>query len=226
MTKLNLRLITNSGETEREVNINRAIIAGWTSRNREAVEAHIKELEELGVPRPETTPCYYPVSASRLTTAPEIEVLGGDSSGEVEFVMLKLDGELWIGVGSDHTDREAETYDVGVSKQMCDKPISATLWRFADLEDHWDDLEMRSYIVKDGERTLYQEGKVNEMLHPNDLIAEHDKLFDTPFGDNSVMFGGTFAAIGGIQYSPTFEFEIVDPVSNRTNSHQYGMQII
>ena len=37
-----------------------------------AVEKHIRELEEIGVPRPKRTPIFYRVGASLLTTAAEI----------------------------------------------------------------------------------------------------------------------------------------------------------
>jgi len=51
------------------------------------------------------------VSASLFTHADEIQVSGADTSGEVEFVLLK-DRELRVAVGSDHTDRKAETIGV------------------------------------------------------------------------------------------------------------------
>src|SRR5690606_29155573 len=82
------------------------VIAGWTGRNREAMERHVRELEEIGVKRPATMPVYYRNSASRLTTESCIEVLGGASSGEIEFVLFQFDGTTFVGVGSDHTDRE------------------------------------------------------------------------------------------------------------------------
>ncbi len=69
-------------------------------------------------------PIFYRASAARLTTDDAIEALGAASSGEAEFVLLRHGGRLWIGAGSDHTDREVEKYGVSVSKQMCDKPIA------------------------------------------------------------------------------------------------------
>jgi hypothetical protein len=36
-------------------------------------------------------------------------VSGPDSSGEVEFVLLAKPDGLWVTLGSDHTDRKAET---------------------------------------------------------------------------------------------------------------------
>ena len=53
----------------------------------------------------------------------------------MEFVILKLDDGLWVGVGSDHTDRKVESYNVTVSKQLCGKPIAPTLWRYDDTEE-------------------------------------------------------------------------------------------
>src|SRR5258705_11637487 len=151
------------------VTITQGVIAGWTGRNAEAVEKHIKELEMLGVKRPAATPIFYRVGAARLTTDASIEVLGEQSSGEVEFVLLKTEGALWVGVGSDHTDREVEAYGVSVSKQLCEKPIAPLFWRFDDVAAHWDRLLLRSYASIGGKRTLYQEGPVSAMRHPEDL---------------------------------------------------------
>src|SRR5262249_32814032 len=148
------------------VAIETAVIAGWTGRDPAAVEKHIEELAVLGVRRPATTPIFYRVAASRLTIEERIEVLGSASSGEVEFVLLKTEGRLWIGVGSDHTDREVEAYGVSVSKQMCEKPIAPQLWAFDDVRPHWDRLILRSFAVEGGKRALYQEGSVAAMRAP------------------------------------------------------------
>ena len=51
---------------EETILVRTAVIAGWTGRDKEALEKHIKELEELGVPRPASTPIYYRVAAARL----------------------------------------------------------------------------------------------------------------------------------------------------------------
>ena len=144
--KIKAKFIDASGTTDREVTISQAVIAGWTGRDPAAVQKHIKELEELGVKPPATTPIFYRVSAARITTAETIEATGTASSGEVEYVILQTGGKMWVGVGSDHTDREVETYGVTVSKQMCDKPIAMSFWAFDACAPHWDKLMLRSYI--------------------------------------------------------------------------------
>ena len=203
-----------------KVRLENAVIAGWTGRDAAALERHIKELEVLGVKRPATTPIFYRVAAARLTTAPSIEVLGSQSSGEVEFVLLQNAGALWVGTGSDHTDREVEAYGVSVSKQMCEKPIAATFWRFEDVAAHWDGLILRAHAVIGGERVLYQEGSVAAMRHPEDLLARYSK---TGLAEGTLMFCGTHAVHGGIRPATRFEFELEDPVRGRKIQHGYDI---
>jgi len=202
------------------VTIGQAVIAGWTGRDAEAVEKHIKELEALGVKRPATTPIFYRVGAARLTTDPSIEVLGETSSGEVEFVLLQTQGVLWVGTGSDHTDREVEAYGVSVSKQMCEKPIAPLFWRFEDVAAHWDRLMLRSYATIGGSRALYQEGPVATMRHPEDLLARFSKH---GLPDGTLMFCGTLAVHGGLRPAQRFEFELEDPVKGRKIQHGYDV---
>ena len=219
---MKISLVADGRALDKPFNPAKLIVAGWTGRDKAALEKHIRELEELGVARPASTPIYYRVSASRLSTADRIEVTGGESSGEVEFVLAQLDGELWVGVGSDHTDRKAETYNVTVSKQMCEKPIAPTFWRFADVAGHWDQLIMRSWIQENGARVLYQEGCVTAMLDPRALIRGYEGRENLDEG--AVMFCGTFAAKGGIRPAGNFEFEIHDPVLNRSIHHEYRLE--
>ena len=219
---MKISLVADGRAIEKAFNPSKLIIAGWTGRDKAALEKHIRELEELGVARPASTPIYYRVSASRLSTADRIEVTGGESSGEVEFVLAQLDGELWVGVGSDHTDRKAETYNVTVSKQMCEKLIASTFWRFADVAGHWDQLIMRSWIQENCARVLYQEGCVTAMLDPRTLIEGYEGR--ATLDEGAMMFCGTFAAKGGIRPAGNFEFEIHDPVLNRSIRHEYRLE--
>ncbi|MFZ2158396.1 MAG: DUF2848 family protein, partial [Bradyrhizobium sp.] len=76
--------------------IDKAVIAGWTGRDPVARDKHIAELEAIGIAQPASTPIYYRVSARRLTTTDCIEVSGGDSSGEVEFVLIGWQGRILV----------------------------------------------------------------------------------------------------------------------------------
>jgi hypothetical protein len=201
--------------------IDQAVIAGWTGRDPVARDKHIAELEAIGIARPASTPIYYRVAARRLTTADRIEVSGGDSSGEVEFVLIGWQGRIFVGAGSDHTDRKVETYSVTVSKQMCEKVMAPVLWELEEVAAHWDRMILRSYAWIDGARVLYQEGTLDGMLPVKDLIARGFGGAGLP--DGCAMFGGTFAAKGGIRPASRFEFELEDPVLKRSIRHGYDV---
>ena len=53
-------------------------------------------------------------------------------------MLVGWQGRIFVGTGSDHTDRKVESYSVTVSKQMCDKPIAPVLWDLDDVIGHWD----------------------------------------------------------------------------------------
>ena len=211
-------------EVPRSVQIGDLIIAGWTGRDPVARDKHIKELEELGIAPPASTPIYYRVAASRLTTRTAIEVSDVNSSGEAEFVLIRSGGKLYVGVGSDHTDRKVETYNITVSKQMCDKPVAPLLWAYDDVAAHWDRLVLRSWATIGGERVLYQEGALSGMLPPAELIEREFGKDGMP--DGAAMFGGTFAAKGGIRPASRFDYELSDPVLNRSISSGYDVRTL
>src|SRR6266513_3940110 len=159
------------GGAPRRIDIASLVIAGWTGRDKAAVEHHIAELAAIGVKRPRAIPCFYRLGANLLTTAPEVYVVGEYSSGEVDFVLVAAPDAMYVGVGSDHTDRKVEAYGVTVSKQMCPKPVGCELWKFDDVADHWDELVLRSWVTRQKTRNLYQEGSARKILAAPDLIA-------------------------------------------------------
>lgn len=221
-TSLKLTLVEAAGTRDAAVEITGCVIAGWTGRDPVALEAHIAELEQLGVKRPASVPIFYRVAASRLTTGDTIEVLGNASSGEVEFVLLQANGRLWVGLGSDHTDREAETVGVTLSKQMCDKPIAKTFWPFDEVAAHWDSLRLRSFVAAGDGRASYQDGPVTAMRAPDELISLYTG--GGALAEGTVMFCGTLAAHGGVRPSPLFEMELHDPRLGRSISASYAVE--
>ena len=225
MKAISFEIEDRHGAFERTISIDTLVIAGWTGRDTVAMEKHIRELEELGVKRPAYTPVFYRVAVERLEPTPKIQVTGSQSSGEVEFVLLKDEGETFVGIASDHTDREVETYGITVSKQMCGKPCSSKLWRLSEVAGHWDELILRSYATIDGERVLYQAGKVTAMRTPHDLLDEFARR-DGQFVDGTAMLCGTLAALGGIRPAERFEIELEDPVLRRSLTHSYAVETL
>jgi hypothetical protein len=221
MFDLTFTIYSKGNTTPLTLAIDHAVIAGWTGRDPLTRDKHIAELEAIGIARPATTPIYYRVSARRLTLDDSIEVCGNDSSGEVEFVLIGWQGRTFVGLGSDHTDRKVESYSVTVSKQMCDKPMASVLWELEDVIGHWDRMILRSFAVTTGKRELYQEGTLDAMLSVEELIKRGFEGGRLP--DGCVMFGGTFAAKGGIRPANRFEYELEDPVLKRSIHHAYDV---
>ncbi|MGL5137253.1 MAG: DUF2848 domain-containing protein [Beijerinckiaceae bacterium] len=204
--------------------IHTLVIAGWAGRDEAALRHHIEELAAIGVPRPSSVPVFYRCAASLLTQASSIDVLGPDSSGEVEPVIVALDDGLWLGVGSDHTDRQAETFGIALSKQLCPKPVSRDLWRLDEVLPRWDTLELRSHALVGGDRVLYQDGRLASLRPPADLIQRWTD--GGALMPGTLMFGGTIAAIGGIRPASGFEMEIVDPTNGRHLTHRCDIQVL
>jgi len=212
---------TRSGGAPISAAFDTLIVAGWTGRDTKVLEHHVEELAALGVPRPSSMPVFYRTSVNGLTQTTRLEVLGGDTSGEVEPVVFACDGGMWLGVGSDHTDRKLETLGIALSKQICGKVIGTELWPLADVMPHWDRLIIRSHATIDGKRVLYQEGPLANMRTPADLLSRYDG--STALKDGAAMFCGTVGAIGGIRPASRFEMEIEDPVLGRRIAHGYDV---
>ncbi|MEZ5666830.1 MAG: DUF2848 domain-containing protein [Alphaproteobacteria bacterium] len=199
------------------------VIAGWTGRDQAKVDEHIAELAALGVKPPATTPCFYRVSAANLTTADRIQVAGTDSTGEAEAVLVFMDDGIWVGVGSDHTDRVLEATGVTLSKQLCAKPVSQTLWRLDDVHDHWDRIALRAEATIDGAPRLYQDGTLAAMRPPADLMERYGKSGGT-LGPGAAMYCGTLPVHGGIAFATAFEVSLEDPVLGRRIAHRYAIE--
>ena len=221
---LDFRKTRRTGEEDVRVTP-RALVLGGLTGTADSVERHLEELEAIGVRRPNRAPVFFRLAANLATRADTIQVIGPHTSGEVEPVLLALPDGIWLGVGSDHTDRSAETIDIPLSKQLCQKPIGAGLWPLEEVADHWDRLVARRFIEEGGRRVVYQEDSLAEMLHPHILLAKLAEAI-APLPQNGLFMCGTPPALGGIRSSARFEVELVDPVLDRRLSHAYRTEML
>ena len=201
------------------------VIAGWAGSDSAAIEAHIRELEEIGVARPRRTPMFYRLSPSLLTLTGKMDVVGDGATGEAEVVLVNTGSGLCVGIGSDHTDRKLETVGVTLSKQICAKPVGPELWKLEDLRPHWKALVLRSQVWRNGEWQLYQEGTLASLLTPDELLenfAEEGGRLEP--GD--VMFCGTVPIIGDFYFAERMALELVDPVLGRTLRHEFSVNAL
>jgi hypothetical protein len=222
--KAQFKIESGTAVREVEIEFTELVIAGWAGRDRLAIDHHIEELAAIGVPRPSAVPLYYRVAANQLTQEHRVQVVGNGSSGEIECFVFMLDGELHVGIASDHTDRKLEAHSVALSKQLCVKPLGRTAWRMKDVADHWDELQLRSTIVENGVAVRYQDGPLASLRTPLDLISGYTGGAPLPAGTG--MLCGTVGAIGGIRPSSSFAMELFDPRRGRSLKHEYAMDVL
>ncbi len=208
-----MQFSTDSGP--RDFKIDHLVIAGWTGRDAAALQHHIDELSALGVAPPSQVPLFYRAANTLVTTASEIQVLGDATSGEAEPVLIMQDGKLWLGLGSDHTDRQLEATSVAASKQACQKPCAARLWEFDAVADHLDRIAIRSWIYEDDGWRLYQDGTLGQ-IRPLAQLVESSGM-----AERSAMLCGTFSAIGGVRSAPKFRAATHDPVRKEEIEFEY-----
>ncbi len=224
---MNFNLAEKDGKTS-QINFEalHIINAGYTGRDQASIQAHIDELKAEGIPAPDKTPVYFVKFTEKFTQEETFEVLDvTDHSGEAEFVLLFDKGEIYVGVGSDHTDRKLETVDIPKAKQMYFNTIGKNVWRLADVVEHWDNIIIRSWIKVNGIRTLFQEAALTAMLDPNDIIKRVKALLKNPEDTQGlVIYSGTVASLfKAEEYSSYFESELEDTVLGRKISNKYEM---
>jgi len=200
------------------IEIKHLVVAGWTARDMKFVQEHIDELAEIGVAPPSAVPLFYRASNLLVTQESIVEVLSADTSGEVEPLIIKADGKLYLGVGSDHTDRKLEAYSVAHSKQVSAKPVSSELWDFAEVADHLDDLLIESWVDEGEGWVQYQKGTLANIRPLTELIEKGN------LAEGSAMLCGTCPAIGGVRRTEKFKMSIHDPILNRTIECVYTTQ--
>jgi hypothetical protein len=103
------------------------IMAGWTGRDRAAVDHHIAELAALGVLGPRRIPTFYRQFRRCSPVRRRTSTSSARTSGEVEVVLLAFADGLWVGLGSDYANRAMEAPGVALAKQLCRKPMAVGL---------------------------------------------------------------------------------------------------
>lgn len=228
MKTLRFTLETMGKEKEILFTVKRMINAGYTGRDQEKVKRHIEELKKEGVPAPESTPTAYEMITQLVYFDEEIEVVSERTSGEAEYVLLCAGDEIYVGVGSDHTDRELESVSILKSKQVCPNILSSRLWRLEEVREGWDRMILRSWTEDEtGNRFLYQEAPLSAILTPEDLIDFIRKKSRELLSDGTVIFSGTLPLLTGtFVFGPYFEVELFDPRRGRRLNCHYRVRVL
>jgi hypothetical protein len=203
----------------------RMVNAGYVGKNQEEVRRHIEELAAKGIPGPKSVPVLYPVVCNMLSLDPTIEVYGNETSGEVEYVLCVVnEDEVYVGLGSDHTDRHLEETDIPRSKQICPNLMSRTVWPLEEVAEQWDDLLMTASVVKNTEAITYQEGRLGLLLNSAELMAFVKSKIGGPL-ENLIIFSGTMGMLTGeFVFGERFSAKLMDEKLNRRLEISYDIR--
>lgn len=222
MSCMNFTVHNKEGESPLDLEFERVFAIGYAGRNMEKTMEHIRELErELGVPAPKKIPTIFQCGNYVLTQERDLAFVGEKSCGEVEYVIVIRQGKIYIGVGSDHTDRELEAASVPKAKQICAKPICGELWDYEEMKDHWDSIRLRSWQTVDGAEVLYQDGTLADILPVEVILKELEERVGGI--DNCVIFSGTVPVCDGFKYGTNFRYEMEDEVLGRKLASDYNV---
>ncbi len=204
------------------------INAGFAGRNRAAIDAHIEEMRREGILAPTSVPALYPLTADNVTTAERIEVLGSDTSGEAEFVLLvQSPEEIFVAAGSDHTDRLLERQSIEKSKQICKNVVSQKVWRLRDVERDWDNLVLQSWVRRGGNEVLYQKATLGTILPPRQLLDFVWSRMKSPCQEGLVVFSGTIPMLGGkFIGGDRFRVELQNPRTGQSLECAYECSVL
>lgn len=221
--KNHLTLREQSTGKEIGVDVSRVFNAGYAGSDQAKVQEHIDELAKLGVPTPETTPTLYPIANNNPTTDETIQVQHGETSGEIEYVLIWAEGELYVTVGSDHTDRRLETFSVPMSKQAYPNIIARDVWKYSDVKDHWDQITFTCWASSGEERELYQQGKVTDLMTPEEWEPQFESMQVNR--QRNFFFSATINTVAkSLAFAEYYEFELHDPVRDQTIRHAYKVE--
>lgn len=220
---MDFKIVTKNGESVISADIKNLMVVGFSGKDVEKTMEHIHELEKEGVKCPSEVPVPYQCDPQIVTRKEIIDVIGPKTSGEAEYLILCHEGKFYIGIGSDHTDREMEAVSIHKSKQVCLKPCSVEFWDYEEVKDHLPQLRLISTQVVDGKKIDYQNGVAGDLL-PFDVIIEKVQK-EVPLED-CLIYTGTVPLLNGFRFGEQFSARLVDDQLGRELTLTYKIHVI
>ncbi|HCN06659.1 MAG TPA: hypothetical protein DIT01_01920 [Lentisphaeria bacterium] len=165
---------SSTGTEQRAFDIGALCGARFAARD---VQAKRRELDDLMVREGRysmatlTNPSIFRIGRYLLTQDSEFEVQGALTGGEGEVVAIRDGDEVFISVGSDQCDRELDPLFPDKPKQMCPHPIATVAWPYAEVRDHWDQMQIHSEVTVGGHNVPLQDSPLNALVDLEYLLA-------------------------------------------------------
>ncbi len=196
---------------------------GYAGRTREAAQAHVDELRELGLPAPERVPAIFPLPPGRVTTADAVQVSGDASYGEVEFALVRSERGWLVAAASDHSDFTIEKVSTAHAKTIYPDVLSREAWLLDEVAERWDDITMTSERFDGTGWAVVQSGTAGELLAPAQLIEELAARSGSEPAVGTVILSGT---IGGdvVPGGAAWRNTLSDPATGRSLVVEYRVE--
>ena len=102
------------------------------------------------------------ITNDRLTTNPEIQVLGSNTTGDAAVLLVGSDAGLLVGLGSNHRHR-----DQG-NPQLFSKPISRQIWRYEPISGVWPTIIIK---LSNSKGDVLQDGALKNILAIDKVVS-------------------------------------------------------
>jgi hypothetical protein len=199
-------------EGPRTIEVGWLFNAGYAGRDSDAVQAHVDELSDLGVPAPATVPTLYPLSSLLARQDDVVQVPHGRTSGEAEWALVVggAPDDLLVAAACDHTDRELEKHGVAWSKQSAPDIVGDRAWRWDQVAEHFDGFTLRAWVTHDHDEELISDGSPADLLPPGYWIERLDDAGLLRPG--TVLLSGTIPMLEAVdQFAEGWRVELADP---------------
>lgn len=233
MTELSVTIQHGDDITERRlIQVSRIANLGMASRDPpddEELEAQIDQMKESGVKTQDELPFVVPKPNNLITTDDHIQVNTPDTAGEAEFVLFPTEEAVYLGVGNDHKDYHLAPSAMHRGNSTCPSVVSDELWVLDDVRDHWDELELRSWVETDGSLEAYQRASLEAFMRPDALLKQIDRKTTKPLLGTSIWSGtigqGSVDAFPTVVSGDFYAVQLYDPVLDRRLHTHYEVRL-
>jgi len=237
MTNLNVKIRHTDGTiTLEKIYISNIKNLGMSYRdppNTKTVEEHLKKLGTKDN-TPDSLPTIGPKPNNLITTDSTLQVTSSTTAGEAEFVMYPTSDQTYIGVGNDHKEYNIMPEMGRLSNSTCPSVVSEEFWIFEEISDHWDKLELKSWVERDGLLELYQQAPMSAFMRPDNIVDSVNERTDHPITGSAIWSGtvsrATDSGEGKVDPFPEvisgdfYLIQLYDPVLDRRLVTQYEVR--
>lgn len=157
-----------------------------------------------------------------VTTGNYVRMVSEAHAGELAYALLvKDEGEIYVTVASDHTDKEAEKCSLVAGKHMYPKVIARRTWRLRDVEARWGDLELRSWVEVNGEKRQVSSLRGSDFPSPGEVVP----LIARAAGDVRNLIAIVKPSLQQSPITSSYnEIGMQDPATGKSISHYYWVE--